>query len=391
MSKILYLQYANPAAYPPLEYSSEILSRSGFVVSFLGVHSQGSKFLKFPENLNINLKMFPYTRPGWRQKLAYLRFVLCGILRALFLRPDWVYVSDFMAAPTGVVMSRIFGFKVIYHEHDSPSLGPETTVFLRCMLAARKMLACHAEFSILPQDERIRLFQQDTATSRRIIRVWNCPRLGDTLDDFLRERVPGEPLSVYFHGSVNLDRVPLALVEGAARSGVPVKLRVVGYETIGSLGCCDELRKAVSVAGGQVTLEMPGAISRCELGNQMAGMHVGWINYINRSGDVNLSHMVGASNKAFDYLAAGLPLIVPRTSGWEDMFVTSSYAKSCDADDPDAIAATLRWFYDHPAEAAEMGRAGQQRTREDWNYERQFAPVLELITSFGADPYDRSM
>jgi glycosyltransferase involved in cell wall biosynthesis len=379
MSKILYLQYANPAAYPPLEYSSDILAHAGFKVSFLGVHSQGSMCLKFPENLNIHLKMFQYTRPGWLQKLAYLKFVISGIFNALFLRPDWIYVSDFMAAPTGVVLSRIFGFKVIYHEHDSPSVGPEKNVLLRCMLAARKMLACHAAFCILPQDERIRLFQQDTAPSRPIIRVWNCPRLGDTLGEVMRERLPGEPLSVYFHGSINLDRVPLALIEGAARSGVPVNLRVVGYETIGSLGCCDELRKAVSAAGGQVTLEMPGAISRCELGNQMVGMHVGWINFINRSGDVNLTHMVGASNKAFDYLAAGLPLIVPTTSGWEDMFVAPCYAKSCDADDADAIAATLRWFYNHPAEASEMGRAGQQRTREDWNYEWQFAPVLERI------------
>jgi glycosyltransferase involved in cell wall biosynthesis len=111
----------------------------------------------------------------------------------------------------------------------------------------------------------------------------------------------------------------------------------------------------------------------------MVGMHVGWINFINRTGEVNLSHLVGASNKAFDYLAAGLPLIVREDSEWRETFEIPGYAKSCDPNDADAIAAVLRWFYENPVEAAAMGRAGQQRTREEWNYERQFAPVIKLL------------
>lgn len=379
LTRILYLQYANPAAFPPVEYSSQILAKAGFDVYLLGVHSQGAEELRFPENPKIRVKVLPYTRPGLGQKLAYLRFVLRGIILGLTRRPDWIYVSDYMAAPAGVVLSRIFGFRVIYHEHDSPTSGQDDTVFVRCMLAARKALAKRVEFNILPQDERIRLFQRDTGTLRPVLRVWNCPRNADALGDSLRQRHSGEPLSVYFHGSINLDRVPLALIEGAARSGVPVRLRVVGYETIGSQGSCEALRKAVSTAGGEVTLELLGAVSRHELANQMVGMHVGWINFINRSGDINLTHMVGASNKAFDYLAAGLPLIVPQSSGWKEIFVAPGYAKACDPNDAGGIASTLRWFHENWEEAAAMGRAGQQQVREEWNYEQQFAPVLERI------------
>ena len=380
MPKVFYLQYANPAAFPPVEYSSQILAAAGFDILLLGVYSLGTETFRLPHHPRISVEALPYTPPGWRQKVAYIRFIARSVVLTLLWRPDWIYISDFMATPAGLILNSCFRAKVIYHEHDSPLDGPDQSGFVRWLLKARKRLAQNVEFNILPQQERIRLFKEATGSSRPVFQVWNCPRRRDTITVTAKQRGPGDALNLYFHGSINLDRIPLALVAGAGRSGVPIRIRVVGYETIGSVGTIDSLREAVETAGGQVTLEFPGpVVSHHDLAQQMEGMHVGWISFINRSEEINLTHLEGASNKAFDYLSAGLPLIVPKTSGWEDLFVAPGYAKSCDADDVEAIAATLRWFYDHPAEAAEMGHAGQQRTREDWNYERQFAPVLEQI------------
>ena len=379
MPKILYLQYANPAAFPPVEYSSQILAEAGFEVRLLGVHSQETETLLLPVHPKISLEMLPYTPPGWRQKVAYMRFILRSVVLTIVWKPDWIYISDFMATPAGLVLNCCFRSKVIYHEHDSPVDGPDRSGFIRWLLKARRSLAQRAEFNVLPQEERIRLFKESTGTSRPVFQVWNCPMRCDTLEVVSNQRQPVEPLSVYFHGSINLDRVPLALIAGAGRSGVPIRIRVVGYETIGSPGTIDSLRKAVETAGGQVTLEFPGPVSRHELAQQMRGMHVGWINFINRTEEINLTHLVGASNKAFDYLGAGLPLIVRQDAGWRETFEVPGYAKSCDPNDPDAIASLLRWFYENPSEAAAMGRAGQLRTSEEWNYERQFAPVLEHI------------
>jgi glycosyltransferase involved in cell wall biosynthesis len=379
MPKILYLQHANPAAFPPVEYSSKILSEAGFDVRLLGVNSQGIQTLQLPFDSKIASEVLPHTPPGWRQKIAYVRFFLRSMVLAVSWRPDWIYVSDFMAAPVGLVLSRFFGFKVSYHEHDSPCDGPNQSCFIRLLFKARNLLAQTAEFNILPQQDRIRLFKQSTATSRPIFQVWNCPRHCATLDSASNPRQSGEPLSLYFHGSINLDRVPLTLITAAGRSGVPIRIRVVGYETIGSQGTIDLLRKEAETAGGHVTLEFPGPVSRHELARQMRGMHIGWINFINGSEEINLRHLVGASNKAFDYLAGALPLIVSRDGEWRETFEVPGYAKSCDPNDPDEIASVLRWFYENPSTAAAMGRAGQLRISEEWNYERQFAPVFEQI------------
>ena len=376
--KILYLQFANPAAYPPVEYSARILADNGWNICLLGVHSDGPQALDFVTHPQIRCDVMPYTPPGWRQKLAYIKFLFAAFEIARKWRPNWLYVSDFLAAPVGVLLGRMLGCKVIYHEHDSPA-PRVSSWFIRLVLSAREFIASTASFNILPQRERIALFCEETGTNRPVHCVWNCPPKAEAAVLSTRVRKPDEPLSIYFHGSINLYGVPLALIEGARLCGFSVRIRIVGYETIGSKGAIEQLRAVAQGAASNVALEIRGAVSRYELRGMMKDMHVGWINFVNRSDDLNLRHLVGASNKAFDYLAAGLPIIVPDTADWRAVFVNPGYARSCDATDPDSIATTLRWFYENGAAAAEMGRNGQSRVAAEWNYESQFKPVLRML------------
>ena len=53
-------------------------------------------------------------------------------------------------------------------------------------------------------------------------------------------------------------------------------------------------------------------------------------------------------------------------------------ARYCEPSDAASIAEAVRWFYDHREEARVMGREGRERILLDWNYEAQFAPVLEI-------------
>ena len=52
-------------------------------------------------------------------------------------------------------------------------------------------------------------------------------------------------------------------------------------------------------------------------------------------------HMAGASNKPFDYMAAGLALLVSDQPDWRAMFVEPGYARACDPTDPSSIATSL--------------------------------------------------
>lgn len=376
--KILYLQYANPAAFPPIEYSSRILAERGWAVRLLGVHSQGSENMSFPEHSGIVTEVMPYVAPGWRQKLAYLKFIVRSFLVARSWKPEWVYVSDLMATPAGLLIGRLLGIKMIYHEHDSPhEVAP--SVFIRLIMLARKHLSQLVEFNILPQAERAQIFRSVVDTKRPIYCVWNCPMSQDALIENHKQRKDGEPLGLYFHGTLNVGMTSLALIEGCRRSGVRVRLRLVGYETIGSIGTSAALREAADKAGPSIELELPGAFSRHELVGQMEGMHVGWMAYNREPDNVNLVYLAGASNKAFDYLAAGMPLIVRNDQDWTDMFERPDYARSCEPNNPDSIAQAIRWFHNHPDETAKMGKLGREKILADWNYETCFQEVVRIM------------
>ncbi|MGF1587808.1 MAG: glycosyltransferase, partial [Pleurocapsa sp.] len=97
------------------------------------------------------------------------------------------------------------------------------------------------------------------------------------------------------------------------------------------------------------------------------------------SNDINLQYMIGASNKAFDYLSCGLALLVSDLPDWHSAYVKPGYGLACDPDDADSIVAALLWYLEHPTQMREMGELGRQRIAQEWNYEKQFKPVIETL------------
>ena len=57
--RIVYAQYSNPAAYPPLMHSARILADSGWKVLVLGVEDAATYTLKFPEHPDIRVELLP--------------------------------------------------------------------------------------------------------------------------------------------------------------------------------------------------------------------------------------------------------------------------------------------------------------------------------------------
>jgi spore maturation protein CgeB len=93
-----------------------------------------------------------------------------------------------------------------------------------------------------------------------------------------------------------------------------------------------------------------------------------------------MRHMAGASNKPFDYMAAGLPLLVSDRPDWYEMFVVPGYARACNPGDPDSIATALTWFLEHQAERCAMAARGRARIETDWNYDAAFEPVMRSLS-----------
>jgi hypothetical protein len=376
--RIFYVQYANPAAYPPTINGAHILAEMGWEVRVYGTHFESSKDLEFPPHELIRVECEPLSAPGLRLRVAYALFLFKAVGKALFWRPDWIYVCDNLASPAGWLLKKVFRRRVLYHEHDDPRQVKESH-FMKVIIFFRRSLARGCDFTILPQRRRQEIFLEETGTLRPSLFVPNCPRAVEVAKGASPERGFNNRLGIYFHGSINPNMVPKALVVGAIRSGVPVHLRVVGYETESSAGWSRQLQEA-GAGSDMVTVELVGPVSRDKLHAQMAGMHVGWVNFQMSDGGPNcvMKHLAGASNKAFDYMAAGLALMVPNDPEWADFYSTCSMA--CDSEDAERIAEILRMSYECPAGTRALGEAGRRLVRDAWNYDAVFSQVVDKMT-----------
>jgi glycosyltransferase involved in cell wall biosynthesis len=348
------------------------MAEAGWEVTFLSAPIEGNR-LELPHHPRIAVQAIPARPSHVMGKAAYARYAAAAIRLALKLRPDVVYASDPLGAGPGLLAARLARARLVYHEHDSPALGS-----LRPSLArARAAAARRAELVIFPNEARSRIAQAELGFSVDHLRiVWNMPLRAELppLDS-----QPEAPLIVYYHGGISPDLLPAAVVEAVRRLRGRACLRIVGYESPGAAGYVQRLLELGRYGNSAGFVHYAGQVPRAQLVATAAQAHVGLA--LITGSDVNIRHLTGASNKVFDYMAAGLGLLVSDHSDWRDMFVTPGYARACDPTDPASIAAALTWLIDHPAERRAMGARGRAKIDAEWNYDSAFAPVIYTLSS----------
>lgn len=369
VKKILYIQYTNPTAYPPLENSSRIFGDAGWMVSFLGIQSRGtSNLLRFCSHPAISVELMPYCAPGWRQKLHYLRFALWCIYKYLIERPQVVYASDIWSYPIAVFLTYLPGPIVVMHEHDTPALVGSRV--LRLVSWFRLQLIKRAHACICPQANRAAALAEQKP--KNLFVVHNCPL---TKDWAQKERTNFDVLRLWYHGSIGAPLLPLQVLHAIRQCEFPIHLTFAGYETIGSEGYVDKFMKESQTLGLQSRVTFLGPIPHKQLLAKAAENHIGLVLF-----DMKLLEpMVGASNKPFDYLAAGLAMLVPNTPEWEQFFVAKGCAVSCEPNNVDSITDALGRFRIDPSLITHCAQKGTQLLTSEWNYEYQFRPVFDFV------------
>jgi glycosyltransferase involved in cell wall biosynthesis len=381
--RILYVQYANPAGYPPLVHSIALLSNAGADIRVLGLDTWQSE-LGRPYPPDVAVRLLPAERPGWRQKVQYARFAGDVLRETLAFRPDWIYASDALAAPAVQLVRRGRSLRVLYHEHDHPApsaAGRRHGAFIRQVLRSRRDLVRTADVCVLPNAERAAIVGRETGRTDVQI-VWNCPRRGDAAAG--PRRAAGPAIRFLYQGSIVPARLPLSVIEAFRRLDARAELVIAGYETIGHPGYVQTLLERAAAAGLGDRVSYAGVLDRNGLLRLMAACDVGLALFPLATTDLNESTMVGASNKAFEYLSQGLPLVVSDRPDWRRVFVEGGLARACDPASPPSVVAACQWFIDRSEERLAMGERGRCRVLDDWNYETTFAPVAARLSPAAA-------
>lgn len=369
MRRALFIQVTEPGAYPPLVNAAHLMVEAGWQVTFLSAPIEGSK-LKVPGMQGIEVVAMPERPSHVVSKFDYLWYCARAMALALKIKPQVIYVSDPIGALPGVLAAKVSGARLVYHEHDSPNSEGDLNPLVR---SARRAAFDIASLIVFPNEERARLTQDESgfdATKLRI--VWNVPRLAELppLGD-----KPERPFILYYHGSINPERLPETVLEAVASFGGDIRLDVAGYEAPGARGYVQGLlsrwnhdrREIIRYLGEYPHHNLLRIASRCHVG--LALMPTG-------SNDVNMRYMVGASNKAFDYMAAGLPLIVSDIPEWRYKFTEAGYGRACDPRSVESVIIAIKFFIQECDELLKMSKRCRSAVENEFNYNSQFQCIL---------------
>lgn len=368
-NRALFLQGADPAFYPPIMHAAAIMAEAGWRVTVLSTPraDSGLKMALHPAIDEIRLRPRPSFRIGARD---YIPYCLKSLQLAFRLRPNVVYASDPLGAAPGLLAARASNALLVYHEHDSPG---ETSGH-RLVRQARRLAARGADLVVFPNAKRAELSQPIIGFKESALRtVWNLPVLNDLP---VLNGKPEAPVVVYYHGGVTPERLPESVPAAISRFGGAAVLKIAGYEAPSGEGYITALEQQWGRYAEGGLIDRVGPLPYRQLLEQASRCHIGLALTPMASDDINMAHMAGASNKAFDYMAAGMALIVSDLPDWRDLFVKRGYAMACDPRNVDSVETALRRLIDQPKERAHMAAQGRRQIERFWHYEGFFSPIL---------------
>jgi glycosyltransferase involved in cell wall biosynthesis len=307
--------------------------------------------------------------------VSYAFYAAAAARLALRLRPKVVYASDPIGAGPGLLATRLTGGALLYHEHDTPSPGTLHPLLARSRAATSRA----ARLIIFPNEARAQFAQSELRFSNEKLHVvWNVPRRAELVSSAATVE---PPLIVYYHGSISPARLPESVAIAVRRMAGRVRLRIAGYEAPSARGYVRHLVGSEASAAADAPVEYLGIVpQRADLLAEAARAHVGLSLMPFNSGDLNMRHMAGASNKPFDYMSAGLALLISDLPEWNQMFVEPGFARAADPTNTDSLAAALEWFVNHPDQRQGMATRARAKIEADWNYDRLFAPILGALS-----------
>jgi glycosyltransferase involved in cell wall biosynthesis len=258
-------------------------------------------------------------------------------------------------------------------------------------MGARAKLAREVELCVLPNEDRARVFREQTKTQKPVECVWNVPGLEE-----IGPRKPKPnlqtPLKLFYGGSLAPARLsPLFLQEIIKLAG-QIELEIVGYATYAAQ---KYIKSVVSMnkETGRKTITYHGALSRrsellavadsCEAALCLMPMS---------SEDLNMRTMAGASNKPFDVMARGLAVVVSDIPDWKRLYLPGDnhengkgywisdmgYGIAINPECEESIRGGLEWMLGNREKLWEMGERGRLNIKKDWNYKTKIARIKRI-------------
>lgn len=312
-----------------------------------------------------------------RAILGFARSV--GHLRAV--RPAVLHFHDPELIPVGIV-AKVLGIRVIYDVHeDLPKQILQKDWIPRYLRGTVAALASAAEWlgartfdAIVPATPKI----AERFPPHKTVVVQNFP-LNSELSGPPSRPYADRPPSFVYVGGVSRLRGIVQVVGAASRFGdeCGVQIDVAGSFSPASL------QTEVEQLAGFARTRFHGWMSRDEVQRLFSNARAGLVLF-----HPVPNHTDAQPNKLFEYMAAGLPVIVSDFPLWRRIVDEARCGLLVNPMDPDAIAGAMRWVLEHPVEAHAMGQRGRAAVVARFNWQSEAKHLIGLYRRWLEKPPD---
>jgi glycosyltransferase involved in cell wall biosynthesis len=143
--------------------------------------------------------------------------------------------------------------------------------------------------------------------------------------------------------------------------------------TLAGLLSHDRLRRELASSPGWGLVDYVGWQTRAEIAKHLHRARAGLL-LLHPTANYLESYPV----KAFEYMTAGLPLIVSDFPLWRELFESVGCAIFVNPRDPAEIAAAMEWVLRNPSAAEQMGAKGRVAVRVRFNWQAEAAKLLKF-------------
>lgn len=286
-------------------------------------------------------------------------------------RPDLVQIHDPELLPLAIVLNAT-GTRVLFDMHENLPreiltkawVAPQARRLVSSIARAAQSVAAKRIPTIFAEES----YARDFPSAMQSVVVLNYP-LVDSLTAIVREK--RSRFTVGYIGGLSEERGAPIVVGAMAR------LREKGVDIhgvlIGPVAAEPAVADMLAMGNREGWLTVPGRLKPEKGWSLIAECHVG-VAILQPSSNFVESY----PTKLFEYMALGLPVVVSDFPLWREVVEKSSCGLLVDPIDVDALTTALRWIFEHPNEAAQMGKNGRQAVLEKYRWESEFRKLKDF-------------
>jgi glycosyltransferase involved in cell wall biosynthesis len=358
--------------------AAEALSASGWKVSVFALHENGLPLQQDEQTHEVRrfwLASRSWPRHRVIQLFKYVECLLRMVWAGIQMKPTIVHANDLISLPIGYLVAKVLRARLVYDAHEywaDPSDKTEFPPWLfECGVWLERVLARRADAVLTVSDG----IAQEMARAMKIpppVVVRNMPNAPCSEPTEVRQRVLREALGIdantpiVLHvGGIGPGRGLETLVLAMQRIDPPAVALLLGDGAPASY--CDDLKARVITLGLTNRIYFHPAVPPDEVCIFSAGATIG----VATIESVCLSYQLCLPNKLFEYIQAGLPVIVSNLPEMKSVIEKYGVGETVPERDAMALATALNSLLSSPAKLQRYHRMAKVAAGElHWGQER---------------------